>query len=304
MEKQKAKEEVAEDTSVSRQPSTMSLSGGSQTTTPSRSVNALLESLKSVTNALLVALPQLMVGQKVEDFVSQLSSLCAKCPALEEALECIGFDAETKKFKEDSPQWFAMPALLLQKTTEVQKIMDDMESLGPVPGRVGRPFGSKGRKRVPSPSPVNADAEAPAKKSATKSSSSKKRKGAKNKKQKPNHSEEEEEAALDPDSVKKKLFEEYEDPFASDMDVEENSGNKAACVPLYKKCLAVELGKRLQQEGNCRNIEKEVMGRFKNLFWNADLQRWKTGLLCKWTKTLSPNLAGCVSSPRECFLPL
>lgn len=65
-----------------------------------------------------------------------------------------------------------------------------------------------------------------------------------------------------------------------------NQPNKSSSISLYTKCLIIEMAKKMKEEGNVLNIEKEVMNRFKKYFYSQEGERWKTGLLCKWLKNL------------------
>lgn len=59
--------------------------------------------------------------------------------------------------------------------------------------------------------------------------------------------------------------------------------NKSIQIPLYTKCIIVEYAMKLAEDGTEASIEKAVMRKFKKYFFSVESERYKTGLLRKWT---------------------
>lgn len=97
-------------------------------------------------------------------------------------------------------------------------------------------------------------------------------------------------------SEKKKTPEEVESAYPQDpeheLQEEEAEPNRRGgmILSLYTKCQIVECAKKLCEERKTQGVEKEVMARFKQYFFSVKQNRWKTGLLSKWTKILAAFL--------------
>lgn len=242
-------------------------------------VKKLLGVIKDIIDEVMVALPGLMDGNKGMDSLERSFKVClARCPQAEELLEKVGFDIANGKFT-DVPQWSTFPSTLIQYRNTVEHTLTELESLG-TKGRVGRPYGRSGTKRTPSRSP-DCDSTTTVPPSSTGQGSSASSKKRRQKSAQPEAGDGEDVDKDDMGGLSRNLFDDY-DPGDSDGEDGPNK-NKASSIPLCTKCTVVELGKRLKAEG-CHNVEKEVMLKFKKLFWSDDKQRFKTGLLRKWTQ--------------------
>lgn len=250
---------------------------------PLQETEKLIETLANITDKFLLAFPGLLNGNSgQEDLESFLKVCLATCPQSKDLLTEIGFDTTEKRFIE-IPTWAQIPSVLSQWRKNLQDIANDLAQL-PEKGRVGRPYGKTGMKRTPSRSPPSEAAASEPCPSSTKSAETslrgQKRRKANKEVDITDQGDDVQGGGVQGGGVRKKLFEEY-DPEASDL---EETHNKSASISLKTKALIVEFGKRLESE-RCPNVEKEVMVRYKKYFWSEDMQRFKSGMLRKWTKT-------------------
>ena len=200
--------------------------------------------------------------QAQEQFKSLASKLLKKNPALAPILE----DLEL-----EHPSGLTS-ARLGQKLRQIEEeqdlIQEDLEKLGPVPKKRGRPLGARAKDKTKDAQ----EEEGPSKRKRT---VSKTKKGSKDMDADEDKADKDDKA---PDTNPPG------DPFA-DLE-EKGKGNRSPSVPLYTKCLVVEYAKKCIEEGNCASVEQEVMRKFKKYFYSYDTETWKSGLLCKWTKFL------------------
>ncbi len=163
--------------------------------------------------------------------------------------------------------------------SERLEIKKDLDLAGPARKRRGRPFGSTKK------AAAHGDGEGPllTPEKKARSGKSKGKRKAKTSVEKTDETGEggETEAGTGPDPS-------ATDPFA---DLEEKTPNKSCTISLHSKCLVVEFALKLRESGTTHSIEKEVMARFPKYFWSVEKERWKTGLLSKWLKSLVLGMA-------------
>lgn len=204
-------------------------------------------------------------GQARMVLVNLLNDKVLQNQELEAIFEDLGF---VKGNFPDQPDW----ALLGQNLSDAKKSLEtsaeEFRHLGKRK-RAGRPFGSRNKL-------VDVDDGFEALKENKKRSRSKK-----------TGDEGADEATK---KSKTKKSDSHEQAFPQDpeheLDEEPKEPNKAGVISLYTKCQVVECAKRLREEGQTACIEKEVMTRFKQYFLSPKTERWKTGLLHKWTQSL------------------
>lgn len=164
----------------------------------------------------------------------------------------------------------------LDKVEKQQRdIQADLAQVGPSRKRRGRPFGSSNKPKTTSAAEGDEDGPllTPPKKARTKSG----RKG--KARDKGEAGESEKGAGMEVEGEPS----EGTDPFA---ELEEKEPNKGVLISLYAKCLVVKTAKEVRAADRVHNVEMEVMKRFPKYFYSYESNRWKTGLLHKWTKSL------------------
>ncbi len=227
-------------------------------------VESNLSCLSSIKNWLLDSF-HLMTSDPEEasrQFRSKLTTLMETNPGFANIMS----DAPVNPEDEGLIDFGEMGAFIRKTESEQQQIQSELEKLPKTKRRPGRPFGSTGT-------------------GTGKQGKSKKRKG--------RDGEGDGDLLLTPEKPKKKNpkiqpgEERPGDPF---FDCEDRLPNKSAVIPLHAKCLVVEFAKKLVLENQVDKVEHEVMIRFKKYFWSAENERWKTGLLHKWTKLLVSSL--------------
>lgn len=223
-------------------------------------VETNLSCLSSIKNWLLESF-QLMTGDPLEasgQFRDKLTTVMKTNPGFANIISDASIDLEDKGLID-----FGELGAFIRKTEgEQQQILSELQKLPKTQRRPGRPFGSRGKQEK-----------------------SKKRKG------KDGDGEGDGDLLLTPEKPKKgrknpKIQPGEEKPGDPFFDLEDRLPNKSAVIPLHAKCLVVEFAKKLVQEKRVHKVEHEVMIRFKKYFWSPDHERWKTGLLHKWTKLL------------------
>lgn len=206
-----------------------------------------------------------------KQFRSLAGSLCGANAGLASVLDDLGVSRDS----DDVIDFGSLGEGLEKMEKQRIAIAEDLQAAGPIRKMRGRPFGSKNVEKPVAQQTADGantqDAQDGAETKATKNTKGTRRPTSSKKKPVP---EAEVEMADPPEST---------DPFAED---EEKKKNKSCTISLYSKCLVVETAKKLQREGNHVSIEKEVMSRFKKYFYSPETERWKTGLLSKWTKRL------------------
>eukprot|EP00438_Fugacium_kawagutii_P009007 Skav217163 [mRNA] locus=scaffold566:173457:177478:+ [translate_table: standard] len=207
-----------------------------------------------------------------KQFRSLAGSLCGANASLAPVLD----DLEISLKTDDIIDFGSLGENLDKIEKERISIVEDLQKAGPIRKMRGRPWGSRNVAKQDDKDTTEGTRTPGAEAGAdTAESKNTKRKRPTSSKKKQVPEAEAEVAMADPPPST--------DPFAEE---EEKKTNKTCTISLYSKCLVVETAKKLHQEGNTVNIEKEVMARFKKYFYSHDTERWKTGLLSKWKKRL------------------
>lgn len=67
----------------------------------------------------------------------------------------------------------------------------------------------------------------------------------------------------------------------------ENDVNKSGSIPLIRKCEIVQHAKKLMETQSVKYVEQEIMRLYPKEFLSASKRGYKSGLLAKWTRTVS-----------------
>lgn len=218
-----------------------------------------LSCLSSMKNWLLESF-QLMTGDPLEasrQFRDELTTLTETNPGFADIMSDASIDLDDKGLID----FGEMGAFIRKAEGEQQEILSDLQKLPKTQRRPGRPFGSTGKQE----------------------------KSKKRKKGRDGDGEGDGDLLLTPEKPKKRnrrIQPGEENPGDPFFDLEDRSPNKSAVIPLHAKCLVVEFAKKMVQERQVHKVEHEVMVQFKKYFWSPEHERWKTGLLHKWTKLL------------------
>lgn len=210
--------------------------------------------------------------------VNLLNDKVVKNRELEAIFEDLGFVGGSFP---DQPDWGLLGKNLADAKKSLERSLAELRHLGKQK-RAGRPFGSRNKVAEHDDDFVTPDK--PTKKRRTRNGEEDAGKATKKSKADKPHLDEE----AFPQDPEHELEEEPKEP------------NKAGVISLYTKCQVVECAKKLQEENQTAFIEKEVMTRFKQYFFSSKSERWKTGLLAKWTQSL---FISSVTLLRACILP-